>query len=142
MTTNILIMFRIAGLLLLVSYGSAFAQQAGSNSVPAARRIIFTVVDQPPEFPGGTNALQKYLEDNLRYPEEAGKKFRDKAIFINFIITETGTIDSARVLKPVDKLVDTEVVRVIENMPAWIPGKQNGHIVAVRYTVPVRFPKK
>lgn len=133
------LLFRIMVLFLLVVSGLATAQQARTKSSPLERRIIFTVVEQPPEFPGGAEALHTYLKNNVKYPKEAGKKFRDKTVFTRFIITETGAIDSVRVLKPGNDLVDSEAVRVIQNMPAWKPGKQNGHLVAVWYNVPVHF---
>jgi protein TonB len=123
-------------LLILVSAISASAQTT------SPRRLIFTVVEQPPTFPGGSGALEKYLSDHLRFPDGADDKFRNMTLFANFIVTETGAIDSVHILKPVNDAVDAEVVRVLENMPAWIPGKQNGHAVAVRYNVPARFPKK
>lgn len=126
----------------LVSASSASAQQAGPESALTGKRIIFTVVEQHPEFPGGSKALQKYLTENLKYPEGADKKFRDQTFFTTFIINETGAIDSARVLKPINAVVDAEVVRTIENMPAWIPGKQKGQNVTVRYNIPVRFSKR
>ena len=127
-------------LFILLLAGSAYAQQAVSR--PGGRRIVFTIVEQPPKFAGGSEALAKYLSDNLKYPDSAGKKFRSKTIFTGFIITETGLIDSVRILRPVNELVDAEVVRVIKNMPAWIPGKQRGHEVSVRFNFPVHFPEK
>ena len=65
--------FRMMVLFFLAGSGLATAQQAGTKSAPLERRVIFTVVEHPPEFPGGANALQAYLDDNLNYPEEAGK---------------------------------------------------------------------
>lgn len=129
-------------LLTLILSLPALGQQAGTQVSPGGRRIIFSIVEQPPEFPGGNKALQKYLADNVRYPEEAGKKFRNQTIFTNFIVTETGAIDSVRVLSPGNNVVDAEAIRVVENMPAWIPGKQSGHPVAVRYNIPVHFSKR
>lgn len=126
----------ITCLLILIPVISASAQTA------SPRRLIFSVVEQPPAFPGGSGALEKYLSDNLRFPDGADDKFRKKTVFANFIVTETGAIDSVHILKPVNDAVDAEVVRVLENMPAWIPGKQSGHAVAVRYNLPARFPKK
>jgi len=129
----------ITSIFIIMMTGSVYAQD---RTQPTTRRVIFSVVEEPPVFPGGVSALQKYLEDNLQFPDGVNEKFRNKPIFTNFIINETGTIDSARVVKHGNKLVDAEVIRVIEGMPAWAPGKQSGYTVAVRYNVSVRFPKK
>jgi protein TonB len=134
--------FKMTCLLILVLAIPASAQQTETKSSTAGRRVIFTVTEQMPEFPGGMNALQKYMEDNLRFPEGADKKFQGQRVYARFIITETGSIDSAKVLKPVNDLVDAEVLRVIRNMPAWRPGKQNGHEVAVWFNIPIHIPEK
>ncbi|MEO6285412.1 MAG: energy transducer TonB [Dyadobacter sp.] len=121
---------------------SASAQKSANESGSLPRRLIFTKVEQPPEFVGGTKAIEEYLLDNLTYPEGADNKFRRRTVFTKFIVTETGEIDSAQVVKSHNELVDAVVLRAIKNMPAWIPGKQNGHAVAVWYNMPVRFPEK
>jgi protein TonB len=120
--------------------GSAVAQQTASQSSQAAGDIIFTVVERYPEFPGGNEALQKYLAANLKYPEGVNKKLRKKRVFTNFIVTKTGAIDSVRVLRGVHDLIDAEVVRVLKSMPSWRPGNQRGRDVAVSYNLPVLFP--
>ncbi|QRR00732.1 TonB family protein [Dyadobacter sandarakinus] len=130
----------IGCLLVQLAATGLFAQQAPSNK--PKYRIIFTVVEQQPEFPGGQQAMDQYFADHLSYPAEADDKYRSKVIFARFIVSDSGAIDSVRVLKPVNKLVDEEVIRVVKNMPVWIPARQSGRPVAMWYNVPVRFPEK
>ncbi|RYF78106.1 MAG: energy transducer TonB [Cytophagaceae bacterium] len=126
--------------LLVISLAlSAQAQQAplDSNSVPV--RKIFTVVQEPPQFPGGMNQLGTYLQQNMKYPKSARQAKKEGNVFVSFIVNERGGIEEARVLKSLDPELDAEAVRLVESMPAWTPGKVNGLIVACRYNLPITF---
>ncbi|MFD2935446.1 energy transducer TonB [Spirosoma flavum] len=118
---------------------SAQAQQAplDSNSVPV--RKIFTVVQEPPQFPGGMNQLRTYLRENMKYPQAARQAKKEGKVFVSFIVNERGGIEEARALKSLDPALDAEAVRLVESMPAWTPGKVNGLVVACRYNLPITF---
>lgn len=130
--------FAVTSLIMVASTMSVFAQQASTESAP---RRIFTVAEQSPTFPGGQEALEKYLNDNLKFPATANPKLKKRKVVVKFMVTETGAIDSVLVQKPADELVDAEIIRVIQNMPAWVPAKQSGHAVAFWNNIPVRFPE-
>lgn len=100
---------------------------------------IYDVVDQMPEFSNGHAALFEYLSKSIRYPEEARKKSAQGRVIATFVVEKDGSISNARVVKSVDPLLDAEALRVVNAMPSWNPGKQNGEAVRVKYTVPVAF---
>ena len=99
----------------------------------------FDVVEQMPQFPGGPAALMEYLSKNVRYPEEAYKNGIQGRVIATFVIEKDGSITEARVVKSVDSQIDAEALRVVNSMPNWIPGRQNGEPVRVKYTVPITF---
>jgi TonB family protein len=118
---------------------SASGAKAQSDSV-SAPRIVFTVVEQPPEFPGGMAKLGKYLRQNLRYPEAARKAGVEGKTFVRFMVTDTGDIRDVKLLKSLNSELDAEAIRVISEMPRWNPGRQGGKPVNVYYNLPVSFP--
>jgi protein TonB len=100
---------------------------------------VFTVVEQNPEFPGGTAALMKYLNDNINYPPIASENGIKGKVTLKFVVDKTGAISQVEILKGVDPSLDKEATRVVKSMPKWIPGKQNGKAVNVWFTLPVTF---
>lgn len=100
---------------------------------------VFTVVDVMPLFPGGQDALLKYLAESVQYPVEAQNKGISGRVSCSFVINADGSIRDVEVIRGVDALLDAEAVRVIKAMPNWTPGRQRGKDVAVKYTVPVSF---
>ncbi|MBN2638509.1 MAG: TonB family protein [Bacteroidales bacterium] len=106
---------------------------------PPADTTIFTVVEQSPEFIGGTKALMKYLGENIKYPVEAKKEGIQGRVFVNFIIEKDGSVSNARILRGIGHGCDKEALRVVEQMPKWIPGKQRGEPVRVVFTLPIQF---
>ncbi len=100
---------------------------------------VFDVVEQMPEFPGGTTELMKYLSQNLKYPKEAEAANEQGRVIVTFIVEPDGTPTSARMVQSVSPLLDAEALRVVQTMPKWTPGMQNGKTVRVKYTVPVSF---
>ena len=81
----------------------------------------------------------EYLSKNVRYPEEAYKNGIQGRVISTFGVEKDGSITEARVVRSVDKLLDAEALRVLSTMPNWIPGRQNGEPVRVKYTVPITF---
>ena len=100
---------------------------------------VFDVVEQMPSFPGGPSALMQYLSSNIKYPVVAEENGVQGRVVCTFVVEKDGSITDVRVVKSVDPSLDKEAVRVVKSMPKWIPGKQNGSAVRVKYTVPVTF---
>ena len=100
---------------------------------------VFDVVEQMPSFPGDQGALMNYLNSNIKYPVIAEENGIQGRVVVQFVVGKDGSISNVHVVKSVDPSLDKEAVRVVKNMPKWIPGKQNGQSVTVRYTLPVTF---
>ena len=100
---------------------------------------VFDVVEQMPSFPGGPSALMQYLSSNIKYPVVAEENGVQGRVVCTFVVERDGSITDVRVIKSVDPSLDKEAVRVVKSMPKWIPGKQNGSAVRVKYTLPVTF---
>ena len=99
----------------------------------------FDVVEQMPEYPGGPKALMEFLNNNVQYPAEAEKAGIQGRVIATFVVEKDGSISNAKVVKSVDPLLDAEALRVIDAMPNWKPGMQNGKVVRVKYTIPLSF---
>ena len=99
----------------------------------------YDVVEQMPQFPGGPAALMEFLSQNIRYPEEAHKNNIQGRVIVTFTVEKDGSISEAHAVKSVSPSLDAEAIRVINAMPNWTAGRQNGEPVRVKYTVPVTF---
>jgi len=103
---------------------------------------VFMVVEEMPEFPGGINALRKYIKDNTQYPFSALKDKIGGKVYVNFIVDRFGSVNNFRIARGLNDTMDKAAVYVLSQMPAWKPGKQRGRAVSVSYTVPVEFVPK
>ena len=102
--------------------------------------VVFVVVESMPEFPGGQQALFKYLSENVKYPVIAQENGIQGRVICQFVVNKDGSIVDVEVVRSGgDASLDKEAVRVIKTMPKWKPGKQRGKPVRVKYTVPVNF---
>ena len=102
--------------------------------------VVFMVVETMPEFPGGQQALFKYLSENVKYPVIAQENGIQGRVICQFTVNKDGSIVDVQVVRSGgDASLDKEAVRVIKSMPKWKPGKQRGKAVRVKYTVPVNF---
>ena len=116
------------------------AQQVVVTEQPKEEETkIFEVVEQMPSFPGGDAALMQFLSKNIKYPVVAEENGIQGRVIATFVVERDGSITDVKVVKSVDPSLDKEAVRVLKSMPKWIPGKQNGSAVRVKYTVPVTF---
>ena len=97
------------------------------------------VAEQMPEFPGGDEALRKYLATSVKYPVIAQENGIQGRVFVAFVVDKNGNVTNVRVARPFDPNLDKEAVRVVQSMPKWTPGKQRGKAVKVSYTVPINF---
>jgi TonB family protein len=106
---------------------------------PLFEEDVFIVVEQMPEFTGGMDGLTKYLSEHLKYPVEARNKNVQGTVFVSFVVQADGSITDVNILKGIGAGCDTEASRVVAEMPAWQPGRQNDKPVPVSYTLPIRF---
>ena len=100
---------------------------------------IFTVVEQMPSFPGGEAALMQYLSKNIKFPPFAEENNIQGRVICTFVVERDGSVTDIHIAKGVDPSLDKEAIRVVSGMPKWIPGRQNGRMVRVKYTLPVTF---
>ena len=100
---------------------------------------VFDVVEQMPSYPGGMGALMQYLSSNIKYPAIAEENGIQGRVICTFVVERDGSITDVKIAKSVDPSLDKEAMRVVSKMPKWIPGKQNGSAVRVKYTLPVTF---
>ncbi|WP_118952353.1 TonB family protein [Taibaiella helva] len=107
-----------------------------SRSVETAAGKIFTSVE---DMPQPSVDLARYLSENLRYPDAARKAGIQGRVIAQFVVSPTGTLSDIAIMRGLDPECDAEVLRVLQAMPAFIPGRQNGKAVAVYYTLPVSF---
>lgn len=126
---------------LLLSSTALFAQDTAKVQKDTAKSDgkIFTIVEEMPQFPGGEEGLFRYIEKNVKYPLETQKNKTKGKVFITFMVTKTGTVEDAKIIRGVSPQLDEEALRVISTMPAWTPGKQNGRPVNVQYNIPINF---
>ena len=119
-------------LVLLFSFTTSTAQTKKND-------IVFDVVEVMPQYPGGQIAMLKYIMENIKYPEQAMKEGIQGRVAVRFIVEKDGSISDVKPILSVHPLLNKEAVRVVESMPKWTPGKQNGKPVRVRFNVPVMF---
>ncbi|MBP5523229.1 MAG: energy transducer TonB [Bacteroidaceae bacterium] len=100
---------------------------------------VFEIVEQNPMFPGGNEALMKWLSKNLKYPASAQENGIQGRVLVQFVVNKDGSIVEPKVIRSVDPALDKEALRVVSAMPKWQPGKQRGKTVRVRFTLPVTF---
>ena len=101
--------------------------------------VVFEVVEEMPDFPGGQSALMEYLAKNIKYPATAHENGKQGRVIVMFVVKKDGSISDVKTVRGVDPYLDKEAVRVIAAMPQWKPGKQRGENVNVRISVPVMF---
>ena len=100
---------------------------------------VYDIVEQMPSFPGGPAELMKWLSSHVQYPAIAIESCIQGTVIVAFIVEPDGSVSNAKLMRSVDPSIDQEALRVVRQMPKWIPGKQNGAAVRVKYNVPVTF---
>ena len=115
-----------------VETGPAEEEEAEANQ-------IFTVVEQEPEFPGGTKALMEYISKNLRYPAFAAENGIQGRVTLSFVVEKDGSVTDIQEMRSPSEDLTKEAKRVVQSMPKWKPGKQRGKPVRVKYMLPVTF---
>lgn len=100
---------------------------------------IFRVVEEMPQFPGGMAEAMKFLGRNMKYPTAAQQAKIEGRVIVQFVVEKDGTVSNIETVRSVSPELDAEAMRVVSMMPKWIPGKQRGKAVAVKYTMPIIF---
>ena len=102
-------------------------------------QVIHIRVEKMPEFPGGQDALNRFLVRNIKYPLLAQENGIQGRVVCQFVVNSDGSIVDISVVRGVEESLDKEAIRVIKSMPKWTPGRQGGKSVRVKYTLPIRF---
>ena len=118
--------------------GNGKGTDSNATAAPAPT-VPFSHAEVMPEFTGGMQALQRYMQRNLRYPRQALANTISGKVFVSFTVNTDGSIADVEVIKGLGFGTEEEASRVVRNMPPWTPGRQNNHAVPVRYTLPITF---
>ena len=121
-----------------VAFEANRSEKEESEGTPDPNKA-YDMVDEMPQFPGGPSALFEFLSKNIQYPKEAEDANLQGRVIVSFVVEKDGSVSNAKVVRPIDPLLDAEALRVVNSMPKWIPGKQNGEAFRVKYTIPVTF---
>jgi TonB family protein len=124
----------------IFEYFRKLKQSPEPSSVETGK--VYDVVERMPQFPGGPSAMFEFLTNNINYPVEAEKKGIQGRVIVTFVVERDGTVTNAQISTSAEESLDNEALRIVREMPKWIPGKQDGHTVRVKYTVPVTFRLK
>ena len=100
---------------------------------------VFVIVEDMPVFPGGEEALRKWIGENVKYPVPAAENGIQGKVYVMFVVEADGRVSRAKVARGVDPSLDAEALRVTNAMPKWKPGFQKGKAVPVSYTIPINF---
>ena len=103
---------------------------------------VYDCVEQMPSFPGGSQKLKEFIEENLRYPKELEESCVQGRVIVRFIVERNGKLSNVKVVKSVHPVLDKEALRIVKLMPRWIPGRQNGITVRVKCYIPIIFRLK
>jgi periplasmic protein TonB len=117
----------------LLSHAQNAVQPIGENSK------VYTIVENMPEFSGGDAAMLNFIKDNIVYPDKAKENKIQGRVYVNFVVDEAGRVTSAKILRGIGGGCDEEALRVVNMMPLWKPGMQNGKTVKVVYNLPITF---
>lgn len=102
---------------------------------------VLVAVDESPEYPGGNEAMLKYLQQNVKYPKDGLDSAKSGTVYVEFVVRKTGEVSDVKVVRGIKDYPSfgAEAVRVISEMPKWKPGLMNDKPVNVKMVIPVRF---
>jgi TonB family protein len=111
------------------------------NSIidPIKKDSVFVMVEYMPQFPGGEEALWKWIAESIKYPIPAAQNGIQGKVYVTFVVESDGSVSRAKVVRGVDPSLDAEALRVVNALPKWKPGYQKGKAVPVSFTVPINF---
>ncbi len=137
------LLFAGLGIALLMNMTSC-ESDAGQNVAMEANEAkvdneVYEIVEEMPEFPGGMGKMMAFLGNNIEYPQEARDAAIAGPVVVSFIVEKDGAISDVQIVKEIGGGCGAEALRVVKEMPNWIPGKQSGENVRVKFNLPVRF---
>ncbi len=100
---------------------------------------VYVVVEQPAEFPGGEVALNKFLAENIKYPDLARTSGIEGKVYIRFVVEKDGSVSNVKIMRDIGGGCGAEAVRVVKSMPKWKPAKQQTRTVRSEFNLPVNF---
>lgn len=106
---------------------------------PKGENRVYTSVEKKPQYPGGMGSFKRYIDKNLKYPEQAKKDSIEGVVVMQFIVEKNGEITSPRVVRQLEPSLDSIAMNLIKDMPRWNPGSDHGRIVRCKYSVPIAF---
>lgn len=116
-----------------------FTRVEVKEEVEEVEEEVFLVVEEDPEFPGGLDALSKFIADNIKYPQLAKENNITGKVFVSFVVEKDGRVGQVKILRDIGGGCGNEAVRVVKMMPKWKPGKQRGKAVRTQFNLPVNF---
>ena len=119
-----------------------FTRVEVKEEVEEVEEEVFLVVEEDPEFPGGLDALSKFIADNIKYPQLAKENNITGKVFVSFVVEKDGRVGQVKILRDIGGGCGNEAVRVVKMMPRWKPGKQRGKAVRTQFNLPVNFTLK
>lgn len=122
----------------LVGYSQEEVPDPPVPPIEIVEEELFDIVENQPEYPGGMDKMMQFLGMNFKYPQIDMENGVEGRVFASFVVEKDGSISTIKILRGVSKTIDAEAIRVIELMPNWKPGTQNGKPVRVKYTIPIR----
>lgn len=102
-------------------------------------KVFGCLIEEQPYYPGGTNAMYRFIKTHQRIPPAAKRAGVSGRVFVSFMIDVTGEISDVQVIKGIGFGCDAEAVRIVKSMPRWIPGKRSGKVVRVKFNLPINF---
>jgi len=107
--------------------------------VEESKKEVFTIVEEMPAFPGGEAERNKFLAENIQYPQQATENGIQGTVYVSFVVDSKGNVTDVKILRGIGGGCDEEALRVVRMMPKWHPGKQNGKNVRVLFNMPIYF---
>jgi TonB family protein len=118
-------------------YAQSGSTKSSNQHVKAGFGV--TIAQSEPQYPGGEEALNNFLSENLKYPRESKLNGTQGRVYVGFLVDKTGKISHERVLNGVNDELDAEAIRVVRNMPDWKPGLRAGEAIDVQYILAIDF---
>lgn len=109
------------------------------DSLKVEEEIIYAFSEVEPSFPGGQEAMVRWIQSNVIYPDSALAKNEQGTVYVKFVVNKDGSIEQVSIRKGVSEAIDNEALRVVKSMPNWTPGLEDGKPVRVFFTIPIAF---
>lgn len=125
--------------IILITVLFLFSLNVFSQSDSLQKDSVYMKTERMAEFKGGQQELLRYLSQNIKYPEQEMSEGKEGTVYVSFVIDKGGKVTNAKLLKGVTDNFNNEALRVVNQMPDWIPGEQDGKMVSVQFNLPIKF---